>query len=55
MITSKRIDPRMIANNLTLYAPTHPGELLKEEIEYRGIKQLTSMCLYANSWTVFKP
>ena len=29
----------MIANNLTPYEPTHPGELLKEEIEYRGISQ----------------
>ena len=29
----------MIANNLTPYEPVHPGELLKEEIEYRGISQ----------------
>jgi addiction module HigA family antidote len=29
----------MIANNLTPYEPTHPGEILKEEIEYRGISQ----------------
>ncbi len=39
MITIKGIDPRMIANNLTPYEPTHPGEVLKEEIEYRGISQ----------------
>ncbi|MDR1880414.1 MAG: HigA family addiction module antidote protein [Tannerellaceae bacterium] len=39
MITLKGIDPRMIANNLTPYEPTHPGEVLKEEIEYRGISQ----------------
>jgi addiction module HigA family antidote len=39
MITIKGIDPRMIANNLTPYEPIHPGELLKEEIEYRGISQ----------------
>ena len=39
MITLKGIDPRMIANNLTPYEPTHPGEILKEEIEYRGISQ----------------
>ena len=39
MITLKGVDPRMIANNLTPYEPTHPGELLKEEIEYRGISQ----------------
>ena len=39
MIQIKGVDPRMIANNLTPYEPTHPGELLKEEIEYRGISQ----------------
>ena len=39
MIQIKGIDPRMIANNLTPYKPTHPGELLKDEIEYRGISQ----------------
>ena len=33
------VRPKMIANNLTPYEPTHPGELLKEEIEYRGISQ----------------
>lgn len=39
MITLKGADPRMIANNITPYEPTHPGEILKEEIEYRGISQ----------------
>ncbi|GHV22793.1 hypothetical protein FACS1894174_07890 [Bacteroidia bacterium] len=39
MITLKGVDPLMIANNLTPYEPTHPGEVLKEEIEYRGISQ----------------
>jgi addiction module HigA family antidote len=39
MITLKGVDPRMIANNLTPYEPTHPGEVLKDEIEYRGISQ----------------
>lgn len=29
----------MIANNLTPYEPTHPGEIIKDEIEYRGITQ----------------
>ena len=29
----------MIANNLTPYEPTHPGEILKDEIEYRDISQ----------------
>jgi addiction module HigA family antidote len=39
MITIKGVSPRMIANNLTPYEPVHPGEILKEEIEYRGISQ----------------
>jgi addiction module HigA family antidote len=39
MITLKGVDPRMIANNLTPYEPTHPGEILKGEVEYRGISQ----------------
>ena len=29
----------MIANNLTPFEPTHPGEILKDEIEYRGLSQ----------------
>lgn len=29
----------MIANNLTPFIPTHPGEVIKDEIEYRGISQ----------------
>ena len=29
----------MIANNMTSAFPTHPGEILKDEIEYRGISQ----------------
>ena len=39
MITLKGVDPRMIANNLTPSEPVHPGEILKDEIEYRGISQ----------------
>lgn len=39
MITIPGVDPKMIANNLEPYHPTHPGEILKEEIEYRGISQ----------------
>jgi addiction module HigA family antidote len=39
MIQIKGVDPSMIANNITPFEPTHPGELLKEEIEYRGISQ----------------
>lgn len=29
----------MIANNMTPAFPTHPGEILKDEIDYRGISQ----------------
>lgn len=37
--TAPGIDPTMIANNLIPAYPTHPGEILKDEIEYRGISQ----------------
>ena len=33
------IDRDMIANNLTPYMPTHPGVILREELESRGITQ----------------
>ena len=39
MITIPGIDPNMIANNFEPYYPTHPGEVLKDEIECRGISQ----------------
>ena len=39
MIEIQGIDPTMIAKNLTPAYPTHPGEVLKEEIEYRKISQ----------------
>ena len=39
MITIEGVNPQMIANNLTPAYPSHPGEILKEEIEYRGISQ----------------
>lgn len=29
----------MIANNINPAFPTHPGEIIKDEIEYRGISQ----------------
>ena len=29
----------MIANHLTPHVPTHPGEILKEEIEFRKLSQ----------------
>lgn len=38
-ITLKGVAPDMIANNLTPSQPIHPGEMIKDEIEYRGISQ----------------
>jgi len=39
MITIPGVAPDMIANNIEPCFPTHPGEVLKDEIEYRGISQ----------------
>lgn len=39
MSTVQVTNPDMIANNLTPVYPTHPGEILKDEIEFRGISQ----------------
>ena len=39
MIDIYGIDPNMIANNLVPSQPTHPGEVLRDEIESRGISQ----------------
>ena len=35
----KDIDHQMVANNMMPSEPVHPGTLLKEEIEYRGVSQ----------------
>ena len=39
MVNINGVDPKMIANNLNSFEPTHPGEVLKDEIEFRGISQ----------------
>ena len=39
MTTLKNIAPDMIANNLTPFEPTHPGELIKDELEERNLTQ----------------
>jgi addiction module HigA family antidote len=39
MITLPNIDPSMIANNLTPFEPTHPGQLLRDELEERKLTQ----------------
>ena len=38
-MSTTNISPDMVANNLTPAFPTHPGSILKDEIEYRGISQ----------------
>lgn len=39
MITLPNIAPSMIANNLTPFEPTHPGELIRDELEERHLTQ----------------
>ncbi len=39
MKTVKNVSSDMIANNISIAEPTHPGEFLREEIDYRGITQ----------------
>jgi addiction module HigA family antidote len=38
-ITLPDVEPSMIANNLTPYEPTHPGQLIREELEEREMTQ----------------
>lgn len=40
MINLSGIAPDMIANNLTPFEPTHPGELIKDELESRQLTQV---------------
>ena len=39
MITLPGVASDMIANNLTPFEPTHPGELVKDELEARNLTQ----------------
>ena len=39
MIHVEGKDDRMVANNLEPHYLTHPGEVIKDELEYRGISQ----------------
>ena len=52
MITLPGVAPAMIAHNLTPFEPTHPGELLKDEIEYRNISQRQLATSMGVSYTV---
>lgn len=51
MNNEKKIAAGMVANNLTPAYPTHPGEIIKDEVEYRGIsqRQLAKQMGIANS------
>lgn len=39
MSNDKKTIKEMLANDMTPAFPTHPGDVLKNEIEYRGISQ----------------
>ena len=39
MTTLDGVNPQMIANNLKPFQPTHSGEVLQEELEFRSISQ----------------
>ncbi|MDE6417202.1 MAG: HigA family addiction module antidote protein [Duncaniella sp.] len=39
MIKLNGTSPEMIANNLRPFEPTHPGELIKDELEVRHLTQ----------------
>ena len=39
MIHVEGKDDRMVANNLEPHYLTHPGEVIKDELEFRGISQ----------------
>lgn len=39
MITLQGVEPDMIANNLTPFEPTHPGALIKDELEMHSLTQ----------------
>ena len=39
MVHLEGVGNKMIANNLKSFYPAHPGEELKDKIEYRGISQ----------------
>jgi addiction module HigA family antidote len=39
MIELQNVDSSMIANNLTAFEPTHPGRLIREELEEREMTQ----------------
>ena len=39
MVHVEGVNDNMVANNLEPFYLTHPGEVIKDELEYRGISQ----------------
>ena len=39
MVHVEGVNDNMVANNLEPFSLTHPGEVIKDELEYRGISQ----------------
>ena len=39
MITLPNVASDMIANNITPFEPTHPGELIRDELDARNLTQ----------------
>lgn len=52
MVELKGIEPNRIANNIEPFEPTHPGELLKDEIEFRKLSQKQLAVEMGVSYTV---
>lgn len=52
MIEIAGVRPDMIADNVEPFEPTHPGDLLKDEIECRGISQRQLAAEMGVSYTV---
>ena len=46
MIHVEGKDDRMVANNLEPHYLTHPGEVIKDELEFRGI----SVASVSDAW-----
>lgn len=42
------VQQNMIANNLTPVYATHPGEIIKDELEFRGISQRSLRRIWAS-------
>ena len=42
MIHVEGKDDRMVANNLEPHYLTHPGEVIKDELEFRGIRSFVA-------------